>query len=90
MKKRQKKVYDDDDGRVISSMNVDGMPWQFNGSKSTDECENQASDESQIDLSPAEKRALMGGVFSAAMLVAGAFLLGGLLFVLFCVFVWLR
>ncbi len=27
MKKRAKKVYDDDDGRVIASMDVDGMPW---------------------------------------------------------------
>ena len=27
MKKRNKRIYDDDDGRVISPMNVDGMPW---------------------------------------------------------------
>ena len=27
MSKRKKKEYDDDDGRVISPMNVDGMPW---------------------------------------------------------------
>ncbi len=33
MSKRKKKVYDDDDGRVISSMNVDGMPW-YNEKKS--------------------------------------------------------
>ncbi|MGN0518377.1 MAG: hypothetical protein ACI4II_06605 [Acutalibacteraceae bacterium] len=24
---RQKKIYDDDDGRVIADMNIDGMPW---------------------------------------------------------------
>ena len=24
---RKKKQYDDDDGRVIANMNVDGMPW---------------------------------------------------------------
>lgn len=27
MKKRKRKVYDDDDGRVIAPMNVEGMPW---------------------------------------------------------------
>ncbi len=27
MKRRKKKQYDDDDGRVIAPMNVDGMPW---------------------------------------------------------------
>lgn len=27
VKKRTKKVYPDDDGRVIAPMNVDGMPW---------------------------------------------------------------
>ena len=24
---RKRKQYDDDDGRVIANMNVDGMPW---------------------------------------------------------------
>lgn len=24
---RQKKTYDDDDGRVIADMNIEGMPW---------------------------------------------------------------
>lgn len=27
MKRRKKKQYDDDDGRLIAPMNVDGMPW---------------------------------------------------------------
>ena len=27
MKRRKKKQYDEDDGRVIAPMNVDGMPW---------------------------------------------------------------
>lgn len=27
MRKRKRKVYDDDDGRVIAPMDVDGMPW---------------------------------------------------------------
>lgn len=26
-KERKRKQYDDDDGRVIAPMNVDGMPW---------------------------------------------------------------
>lgn len=27
MSKKQKKRYDDDDGRTIADMNVDGLPW---------------------------------------------------------------
>lgn len=27
MSKRKKKKYDDDDGRTIADMNVEGMPW---------------------------------------------------------------
>ena len=33
MKYRKKKQYDDDDGRVIAPMNVDGMPWYDNSRK---------------------------------------------------------
>ena len=94
MKKRNKKVYDDDDGRVISPMNVDGMPWNHGGIANHDakhtEREKPMLDENEIELTPQEKRARMGGVFAAAFLVAGAFLLAGFLFILFCVLVWFR
>ena len=71
MSKRKKKEYDDDDGRVISSMNVDGMPWYnekkslFGGTKKQKE-----RPEDELHLTKQETRAMMGGVFAAALLVA--------------------
>ena len=91
MSKRKKKEYDDDDGRVISPMNVDGMPWYtekkslFGDAKKPKE--NQIDD---VPLTKQETRAMMGGVFAAALLVAGIFALMGLLFILFCVYVWFK
>jgi hypothetical protein len=29
--KRERKKYEDDDGRTIAKMNVDGMPWYASG-----------------------------------------------------------
>ena len=43
MAKRRKK-YDDDDGRVIAKMNVDGMPWYTPGPTSS-LSEDEKSDE---------------------------------------------
>lgn len=95
MKKRKKKVYDDDDGRVISPMNVDGMPWH-NGHPAApsepkkDETATDTSEQDDLVLTGAERRAMATGVFAAAMLVAGIFVLAGFLFILFCNLVWLR
>lgn len=90
-KERKKKIYEDDDGRVIASMNVDGMPWVNHEQKTFGE-PNQTVGASQSDLqlTPKETRAMMRGVFAAALLVAGVFALAALLFVLFCVHVWLK
>ena len=91
MKKRDKKRYDDDDGRVISPMNVDGMPWHRKDIAEHPERQAEGkSEQDEIILTDSEKRAMAGGVFAAALLVAGVFVLAGLLVVLFCVFVWLR
>ena len=68
MKKRRE--YDDDDGRQIADMNVDGMPWYVR--KPSDSSAPQ-SDE-PIDLTREEKLSLYGGVLKAVMLVAAAFI----------------
>ncbi len=93
MKKRKKKVYDDDDGRVIAPMNVDGMPWNHESPVSQSEngeFPQKKTGEDELPLTPGEKRAMMGGVFAAALLVAGIFVLAALLFILFCIFVWFK
>ena len=78
-----RKRYDDDDGRVIADMNVDGMPWhrpEVPGAES----------EEPVRLSPAEARVAMWGALKAALLVAAVFILGAFLFILFCEHVWLK
>ena len=80
---RKKKVYDDDDGRVIANMNVGGMPWYTGDNK-------RKGGESEIDLTKGETRAIVAGAMKAGLLVAGVFLLGALIFILFCVFVWFK
>ncbi|MBQ8830609.1 MAG: hypothetical protein IJ017_03315 [Oscillospiraceae bacterium] len=83
---RKKKVYDDDDGRVIANMNVDGMPW-YSGD---DRRGKRASESDMSDLTKSEARAIVTGAMKAGLLVAGVFLLGALIFILFCVFVWFK
>ena len=93
MKKRTRESYDDDDGRVISSMENVGQPSWYSeklSKKMTREDSEEKRPTDEIRLTPEEKRAMTGGVFAAAMLMAGVFALAGLLFILFCVFVWLR
>lgn len=50
--RRNKKKYNDDDGRVIADMNVDGLPW-YNPS-----CNKKSIDE-QDKLTKKEKRSLI-------------------------------
>ena len=90
MKKRKKKVYDDDDGRVIAPMNVGEMPWNREDPVDTSRAEKKKTGEEELSLTSAEKRAMMGGVFAAAFLVAGIFVLAALLFILFCIFIWFK
>ena len=78
-----KKTYDDDDGRTIVNMNVEGMPWYRpeNPDGPTNPPEH---------LTKEETRAAMWGALKAALLVAGIFALGFFLFILFCDKVWFK
>lgn len=83
---KQRKHYDDDDGRVIASMNVDGMPWYQRSQRFERNKREQASDFS--DLTKEESREIVKGAMKAALLIAGVFILAMLLFILFCLYVW--
>ena len=83
---KQRKQYDDDDGRVIASMNVDGMPWYQRSQRFDRNKLEQASDFS--DLTKEESREIVKGAMKAALLIAGVFILAMLLFILFCLYVW--
>ncbi len=83
---KQRKRYDDDDGRVIASMNVDGMPWYQRSERFERKKRAQASDFS--DLTKEETREILKGAMKAALLIAGVFILAMLLFILFCLYIW--
>ena len=82
----KRKLHDDDDGRVIANMNVDGMPWYQRGEGFDRKKREQASDFS--DLTKEETREILKGAMKASLLIAGVFILAMLLFILFCLYVW--
>jgi len=91
MKKKEKKrkVYNDDDGRIISNMNVDGMPWYAPQIPEVKQAENKAQEE-KIKLTKRDEIALLWGVMKAALLVGAVFAVAFTIFILFCVFVWFK
>ena len=83
---KQRKFHEDDDGRVIASMNVDGMPWYQRGERFDKFRREQASDFS--DLTKEEEREIIKGAMKASLLIAGVFILAMLIFILFCLYIW--
>ena len=79
----KKKTHDDDDGRVVAKMNVDGMPWYMRDDRPEKPEENDLS-----DLTKGETWHIILGTVKAGLLVGGVFLVGFLLFILFCIYIW--
>ena len=82
----KKKTYEDDDGRVIASMNVDGMPWYVDMA----EKKRRESQSDFSDLTRGETLEIIKGTVKAGLLIGSVYLVVFLLFILFCVFVWFR
>lgn len=83
-----KRKYDDDDGRVIAPMDVEGMPGydlRVRRSKSSG-----GKQQEPVKLSFGETLAMLGGVLKAVLLVGGIFLAGFALVILFFQFVLFR
>ncbi|MBO7700258.1 MAG: hypothetical protein J6S47_04220 [Eubacteriaceae bacterium] len=72
-----------DDGRTVADMSNVDLFGDMRLKKKDDNGET-------VYLSREEKAAMMGGVLKATLLVALAFAVAGLLFILFCVNVWFR
>jgi ABC-type multidrug transport system permease subunit len=85
--KKSKKRYDDDDGRTIAGMNVDGMPWYAPGAEKSIP-ETQIGSGTQEKLRGLDRWAFIWGVTKALLLISAVFLVGYLLFIIFCVKVW--
>ncbi len=77
-----------DDGRTIANMNVDGMPWYIDEAKRKQETVSDSGE--PLELTKKERRAAMGGILAAVLLIGLVFAVCFLVFILFCVFVWFR
>ena len=87
-KKRADKVKEIDDGRVIASMNVDGMPW-YSKTQAVPAAESAGDSAAQpIKMTRRESMAFAFGVIKAVLLVSLAFLGGLYLFIIFCINIW--
>lgn len=87
--------YDDDDGRVIASMDVDGMPWhdrrvrkeQSAALKEAARLQRKQPGERMTD---SETRRYIAYSLLAGLVIAAVFSVTIVLFVLFAQFIWLR
>lgn len=78
--------YDDDDGRVIVPMDVDGMPGFFKRPATG----NEEVPKQKLELTKEEGRAITGGVLKAAFAILLVYGVVFALFILFCQFVWFK
>jgi hypothetical protein len=85
----QAKRYDDDDGRVICSMDVDGMRWHDKRVRREErQARKAAGPTSQLTRSEARRYTWYSVL--AGLTIVGVFSLTWVLFVLFCQFIWFR
>lgn len=85
---RRLKQYDDDDGRVIANMNVEGMRWhdkQIRREKAKSSKHGQAG-----QMTRSEARQYTWYSMLAALAIVGTFSATWILFVLFCTEIWFR
>ena len=97
----KKRIYDDDDGRVIANMDVDGMPYNsgMRGYLRRKRISDEAAREKNADPeqpqseqkdTPRQTLSLLLNGVLAGLTVALIFGGLGFLFILFCVNVWLK
>ncbi len=84
---KRKKQYDDDDGRVIANMNVDGMPWYVEDAQKH---RQRVRENDFSDLTKGETWEIIKGTVKAGLLVGSVYFVVFLAFILFCVFVWFK
>lgn len=81
----RKKIYDDDDGRIIANMNIEGTPWYVPGKHGD---ANPVSEENM----PGKKEMfhIIMGALAAGLLIGIVFIAAFFLFILFCTEVWFK
>lgn len=82
---KKRRQYDDDDGRTIVNMNVDGMPWYDRNAE-----EHKKENREKITLNSEEGRAAIWGALKASLLITAIFAVAFFLFILFCDTIWFK
>jgi hypothetical protein len=84
----QKKQYDDDDGRVILNMDIEGMQWHDKRVRQEKRTERKVGHGDQLTRS--EARQFTWYAILAGLLIVAVFSVTWVLFILFCINVWFR
>lgn len=82
------KQYDDDDGRVICDMDIEGMRWHDKRVRREKVAARKIAQGDQMTRS--EMRQYIWYSILAGLLIVGVFSVTWVLFTLFCVKIWLR
>lgn len=69
----KKRTYEDDDGRTIADMNVEGMPWY---DRDRNRGREQSAGSARPPMDPTQRRATILAVVTAALLIAAVFGVG--------------
>lgn len=88
MKERKMPQHDDDDGRVICSMDVEGMSALAEGSQGRKH--QSESSQNGVELTKSEVRSLTASALLAALVIGAIFSLTWVLFTLFLTHVVFR
>jgi hypothetical protein len=84
---KKNRLPEDDDGRTIANMNVDGMPWY--DSRLNQE-QNEVPGGEHYQMTKEEQRMYTWAAIKSGLLVALVFAVVFGLFLAFCDFVWFR
>ena len=84
---RNPQLPEDDDGRTIANMNVDGMPWYDERLESR---QDDVPGANHYQMSPEEQRMYTWAAIKTGLLVVLVFAVVFGLFIAFCDFVWFR
>lgn len=83
MSRKPKRTYDDDDGRTIAPMNIEGMPWY------KPEAPERRPDGTEPEpLTKEEARMYTLAAVKAGLTIASVFGIAIYLFLLFCDKIW--
>ena len=86
--KPQQKQFEDDDGRVICNMDVDGMRWHDKRVRGEKHPVHPAT--KGVQMTRSEARIYNWYAVLSALLIVSVFSVTWVLFILFCTKVWFR